>query len=187
MITTKAALAILAVSCAAAAADKSETVIPAGTLIAVGTIDPISGKEVAPGKRYRAYVADPVTVGNQVVIPKNSAATIEVVEGVAGQGMTVRLRDITADGRTYSTSTEFNTIEATGTSKKKSAVKRGVGLGAIGAGIGAIAGGGAGAGIGAAIGGGAGAASAVAAKGKQINVPPETRLVFTLTAPVPVK
>jgi hypothetical protein len=77
-------------------------------------------------------------------------------------------------------------VGASGSSKASKSVKRGIGLGALGAGIGAIAGGGKGAAIGAAIGGGAGAASGAAARGKQLNIAPETRLIFTLTAPVPL-
>jgi hypothetical protein len=66
-------------------------------------------------------------------------------------------------------------------------VKRGVGLGAVGAGIGAIAGGGEGAAIGAAVGATVGAVSAAGAKGKQLNVQAETRLLFSLQAPIPLK
>jgi hypothetical protein len=36
------------------------------------------------------------------------------------------------------------------------------------------------------VGGGVGAASGAAAKGKQLNVPTETRLLFSLQAPVPL-
>ena len=49
-----------------------------------------------------------------------------------------------------------------------------------------LAGGGSGAAIGAAIGGGVGAASGAMAKGKQINLPTESRLIFSLKAPVPI-
>jgi hypothetical protein len=56
----------------------------------------------------------------------------------------------------------------------------------LGAGIGALAGGGKGAEAGAAAGAGVGAVSAVGAKGKQINVPTETRLIFALSAPLPM-
>jgi hypothetical protein len=59
-------------------------------------------------------------------------------------------------------------------------------LGALGAGIGALAGGGKGAAIGAVAGGTVGAVSAAGAKGKQLNVPTETRLIFSLAAPLPM-
>ena len=89
-------------------------------------------------------------------------------------------------GKAYGTSTEYAEVEAKGTSKTKKAVRRGVGLGAVGAGIGALAGGGSGAAIGAVVGGGVGAISAAGAKGKEINVPTEARLIFALRAAVPM-
>jgi hypothetical protein len=100
--------------------------------------------------------------------------------------MALRLRDFNVGGKSYSLSTEYAQVAATGTSKKKKAARRGVGLGALGAGIGAIAGGGSGAAIGAVVGGTVGAVSAAGSKGKQLNVPTETRLIFALKAPVPL-
>jgi hypothetical protein len=150
----------------------------------VRTVDAIDGKTAKVGARYRATIDDPVMIGSQTVIPRGADSTLEVVSIQQGDEIALRLREINVLGKAFSTSTEFNSMDATGTSKTKKAVRRGVGLGAIGAGIGAIAGGGAGAAIGAAVGGGAGAISGAVAKGKQINVPSETRLIFTLTAPL---
>jgi hypothetical protein len=160
--------------------------IPAGTRIAVRMIDSIDGKNARAGMRYQASIDDPVAVGSQVAIPKYTNCTVEVVTVQAGDEMALRLREVNIGGKAYSTSTDDANIEATGTSKGKSAAKRGIGLGALGAGIGAIAGGGSGAAIGAAVGGGVGAVSAAGAKGKQLNVPSETRLLFSLKAPVPL-
>lgn len=98
--------------------------------------------------------------------------------------MALRLRDVNVAGKLYSTSTEYAEVEATGTSKSQKGLKRGIGLGAVGAGVGAIAGGGKGAAIGGVVGASAGALSAAGAKGKQINVPTESRLVLALTAPL---
>ena len=88
--------------------------------------------------------------------------------------------------RSYSVSTQYADVDATGTSKGKKAARRAIGLGALGAGVGAIAGGGKGAAIGAVVGGSVGAASGAMSKGKQINVPTETRLIFSLAAPLPM-
>jgi hypothetical protein len=160
--------------------------IPAGTQITVRTLDAIDGKTAKPGGRYRATIDDPVGVGSQVAIPRGANCTIEIVSLKSGQEMELRLREINLAGKAYSVSTQFAQVDATGTSKSKSAAKRGVGLGALGAGIGALAGGGKGAAIGALAGGSVGAISAVGAKGKQLNVPSETRLIFSLQAPLPV-
>jgi hypothetical protein len=160
--------------------------IPAGTQVAVRMVDAINGKTAQPGARYRATVDDPVGIGSQTVIPRGANCIVEVVSLQAGQEMALRLREINVAGKAYSTSTEYAEVQASGTSKQKSALRRGVGLGALGAGIGALAGGGKGAEAGAAAGAGVGAVSAVGAKGKQINVPTETRLIFALSAPLPM-
>jgi hypothetical protein len=160
--------------------------IPAGTQITVRTVDAIDGKTAQAGARYRASIDDPVGIGSQTVIPRGANCTLEVVSIQSGQEMALRLRDINVAGKMYSTSTSYADVDATGTSKSKSAAKRGIGLGALGAGIGALAGGGKGAAIGAVAGGGLGAVSAAGAKGKQLNVPTETRLIFSLQAPLPM-
>jgi hypothetical protein len=160
--------------------------IPAGTQIAVRLIDSIEGKTAKAGMHYRGSIDDPVKVGSKTAIAKDADCTIEVMNLESGKGVALRLRDVNVGGKVYSLSTEYAEVAATGTSKTKKTVRRGVGLGAIGAGIGAIAGGGSGAAIGAAVGGGVGAISGAAAKGKEINVPAETRLMFALKAPVPM-
>jgi len=162
------------------------TTIPTGTQITVRTIDAIDGKTASAGARYRASLDDPVALGSKVVIPDGADCTLEVVSIESGEGLALRIRSISVGGTVYSTSTHYAEIEATGTSKAKKAARRGIGLGALGAGIGAIAGGGTGAAIGAAVGGGVGVISGAAAKGKQINVPTETRLIFSLAAPLPL-
>jgi uncharacterized protein YcfJ len=58
------------------------------------------------------------------------------------------------------------------------------GTAAVGAIIGAIAGGGKGAAIGAGAGGAAGAGVEMATKGQRVKIPPETRLTFVLDNPV---
>jgi len=160
--------------------------IPAGTQISVRTIDAISGKTAQQGQRYKADIDQAVALGSQVVIPQGTYCTLEVVQVSSGEGMAVRLRDIQLHGKSYSTSAQYAEVAATGTSKTKKSVRRGVGLGALGAGIGALAGGGSGAAIGAAVGGGVGVTSGALAKGKSLNLPAETPLIFTLTAPLPL-
>ena len=158
--------------------------IPSGTQVTVRMIDSIDGKTAKAGARYRASIAEPISVGSHVAVPDNTSCTVEVVS--AGQDLALRLHNFTLNGKSYSTSAGYAEIKATGTSKTKKAVRRGVGLGALGAGIGALAGGGSGAAIGAAVGGGVGAVSAAAAKGKKLEVPSETQLIFSLQAPVPL-
>jgi hypothetical protein len=171
---------------APAKASRSVMTIPAGTQVVVRTIDAIEGKTATAGMRYRASLDEPVVVGSQQVIPKGASCTLEVVSVESGNEMAIRLRDVNVNGKAYSFSTEYAQVEAQGTSKKKKGLRRGVGLGAAGAGIGALAGGGEGAVIGAVVGGAVGAVSGAAAKGKQLNLPAETKLIFSLNAPVPM-
>ena len=160
--------------------------IPAGTQITVRMIDAVDGKTAKAGTTYRGSIDDPVGVGSQTAISRGANCTVEVVSLQSGKEMALRLKEINVAGKAYSVSSEYAQVEATGTSKKKSAVRRGVGLGAVGAGIGALAGGGTGAAIGAVVGGSVGAVSAAGAKGKQLNVPSESRLIFALKAPLPM-
>jgi hypothetical protein len=160
--------------------------IPAGTQIIVRTVDSIDGKTANAGARYRASIGEAVGVGSKTAIAQGATCTIEVVKVENGEGIALRLRDINVNGKMYSTNTQYAEVEATGTSKGKKAARRGIGLGALGAGVGAIAGGGKGAAIGAVVGGGLGAASGAMAKGKQIDIPTETRLIFVLSAPLPM-
>jgi hypothetical protein len=171
---------------AAAQPAKAGLVIPAGAEITVRMIDGIAGGATASSQKYRASVDDPVTLGDKVVIPRGANCTVQVVKLAQGEELSLKLYDVAISGKTYATNSTYAVVQAEGTSKKKKAVRRGVGLGAAGALIGAAAGGGQGAAIGAAVGGGVGAASAAAAKGKQLNVPTETRLVFKLDAALPV-
>ena len=161
-------------------------VIPAGTEITVRMIDPIQGNTVAAGQRYNASIDDPVIVGNEVALPRGANCTVQVVAMESGQGVDLKLYDVSLRGKNYATASEYAAVKAEGTSKGRKAARRGVGLGAIGAGIGAIAGGGQGAAIGAVAGAGAGAISAAASKGKKIDVPSETRLTFKLRSPLPL-
>jgi hypothetical protein len=161
-------------------------VVPVGTEITARLIDSIQGSASGAGQRYNCTVDDPIVVGDQVVIPRGANCTIQVVALDNGKDVDLSLYDISIQGKSYHTASEYAVVKAEGTSKGKKAARRGIGLGAIGAGIGAIAGGGSGAAIGAAVGGGVGAISATASKGKQINVPSETRLAFKLKQPLPL-
>ena len=90
----------------------------------------------------------------------------------------------TSDGQDISLSTEKFAKEGP-TSKGDDAKKVGIGA-ALGAAIGAIAGGGKGAAIGAGAGGAAGAGTVAATRGKEVELPVETRLTFKIQEPVTV-
>ncbi|MBI4459100.1 MAG: hypothetical protein HY648_03445 [Acidobacteria bacterium] len=92
--------------------------------------------------------------------------------------LTLVLLDITIDGRKHEVTT--SEVSEAGSSRGKQTAARVGGLAAAGAVIGAIAGGGKGAAQGAAAGAGAGTAVQVLTKGSKVQIPAESRLVFTL-------
>jgi hypothetical protein len=102
------------------------------------------------------------------------------VAGSAQLGL--ELTQVVVNGIPYSvTTSEYQEVaEGRGAETAKRA---GVGAG-IGAIIGAIAGGGKGAAIGAGVGGGGATAVQVLTKGETLNIPSETKLEFTLRAPL---
>jgi hypothetical protein len=165
--------------------------IRAGTPIAVYTAKTLSTKHDKDGDRFTASLARPIVDRDWVIARKGATVEGVIVNSDPGgrvkgrASMTVKLRSLQlSDGRTVDLSTSSYTKEAKGT-KKKDAVKIGIGAG-IGAAIGAIAGGGKGAAIGAGAGGGAGAGYVLATRGDPAEIPSESQLTFRLQAPISV-
>lgn len=164
--------------------------IPAGTQVRIQMIDSINSDKTAVGKTFLASLQAPIVVGNEVVVPKGVDVYVALVDAKSAgkfkgsSELTVALDSLKFQGVSYPLAS--STFKESGASRGKQTAKR-VGLGAaIGAGIGAIAGGGKGAAIGAGVGAGAGTAAQVFTKGKQVQVPSETKLDFTLEQPVQV-
>ena len=166
-------------------------VIPAGTPILVRTGETLSSKSSQAGQGFSATVAKPVVVDGKTVIEEGAAAHGTVVDAKAmghfkgGALLHVRLTSVTINGheQNIETSAAGSSLKGKG---KRSAIAIGGGAGA-GAILGGIFGGGKGAAIGAAAGGGAGTAGAAFTGNKEIVLPAETALTFTLKAPVEVK
>ena len=152
-------------------------------------IDSIDADITGEGERFRASIDDPLVVDNQVVIPRNADATVQVVRveqsgRISGSDeVSLKLFDITVDGRSYEIATNYAEVKTGG--KGKSTAKTTAVTTGIGAALGAIFGGGKGAAIGAGAGAGAGVAVS-AARGKRLSIPSETRLDFVLRAPLPM-
>ncbi len=91
----------------------------------------------------------------------------------------------TVDGTVVPISTD-SVVEVAAASKKKDALKVGIGSG-IGAAIGAIAGGGKGAAIGAAAGAGAGTGAVLATRGDPATIPSEAVLTFRLRSDAKIR
>lgn len=158
------------------------------TPITVRMIDPINSTTDQLGKTYRASVDEPVMVNGATAIPRGADAVVALVASqqagkIEGQTqLTLALKSVTVNGTTYQVKSSRAT-QAAASRSRRSAEMIGGGA-ALGAVIGAIAGGGKGAAIGAVAGGGAGTAATVMTSGDTVKVPAETRLVFTLQNPL---
>lgn len=160
-------------------------VVPAGTDLVVTVDQTLSSKSSKTGQTFLATVAQPVTVDGKTAIPKGSSVAGTVVTAkekgkIKGEGqLALKLRSITIHGQNYmiDTGTLDSTVKGKG---KRTAVTTGGGA-AGGALIGGLAGGGKGAGIGALVGAGAGFVGGAFTGNKQIEIPAETPLTFTLS------
>jgi hypothetical protein len=159
-------------------------VVDAGTPIVVTADQAVSSKTSNSGDHFDASVAEPVMVGNRVVIPKGARATGTVVDSKsAGRfkgnaAISVALSSVTVRGQEYRVKTSEVTEAGKGRGKR-TAETTGGGA-AVGAIIGAIAGRGKGAAIGAAAGAGAGAAGGALTGERDITINAETKLTFKL-------
>ena len=169
---------------------KAEGTIPAGAKISVVTDQSVSSKTAKIGQTVSASVAQDVTSGGKVVIPKGSEVKL-TVSSVQASGrlstpakLYLRIRTVTVGGKAYTIATSSAGRTLGGKGKRDAGF---IGGGAAGGAIiGALAGGGKGAAIGAAAGAGAGTAGAAATGKKDIEFPAETRLAFTTRADVTI-
>ncbi len=165
--------------------------VPEGAAIKVRTTTALSTKDAQTGAAFTGSLAEPLMAGNTVIAPRGALVHGRVADSDPGGRVSgvariaVRLASLELeDGKTVTLATDTIAQEAQ-SSKKKDAVKVGVGAG-LGAAIGAIAGGGKGAGIGAAAGAGAGTGAVLATRGDAAVIPAESVLTFTLRSPVSV-
>jgi hypothetical protein len=162
--------------------------IPTGTAITVRMIDSVDSSVARLGQTFRASVDEPVLVNGQTVIPRGADAVVKLVEDqqsgkFAGRAvLTLGLMGITINGQTIDTTTgSVSQASSSRGARTAGVVGGGTALGAI---IGALAGGGRGAAIGAVSGAAVGAGAQVITKGQQVKIPSETRLNFTLQQPI---
>jgi len=162
--------------------------IPTGTKISIHTVDPINSETNKVGSTFVAVLDEPVILNGIQVAARGAdirgrISNVNEAGRVAGAAqLGLELTQIYVNGIPYALST--SEYSETGENRAGQTAKRaGVGAG-VGAVIGAIAGGGKGAAIGAGVGAGAGTAAQVLTKGEKLNIPPETKLEFTLRSPL---
>lgn len=175
----------------AAATLWAQGTVPAGNSIIVTLDQSVSSKDARVGQKVDGSVAQDVAVSGKTVIPKGSRVSLSVASTQASGHLKtpaklwLKIDSIEVSGKTYTVSTRWS--GQTGPSHNKRNIVAIGGGTALGATIGAIAGGGKGAAIGAAAGAGAGTAGAAMTGKKDITFPAETKLRFTVKEPVRIK
>jgi hypothetical protein len=158
--------------------------VPAGTAFTVTLADTINTDANKEGDMFTAHLSQPILVDGSVVADKGDRVTGHIVKleepgKVEGRArLELVLDEIRTSRDTYKLSTEPFIVVAED-SHKRDAAEIGGGA-AVGAAIGAIAGGKKGAAIGAVIGGGTGTTAVLLTKGKQLKLEPETKVNFVL-------
>jgi len=163
-------------------------VIPAGTVLTVRTVDSLSSKSSQPGQTFSATLAQPVSVGGKTALPagckvRGTVVTAKAKGKIKGEGqLDLTLTSISVGSQTYDIKTALLSSTEKGKGKRPAATTGGGAAG--GALIGGLAGGGKGAAIGAIAGAGAGLVGGALTGNKQIEVPAESALSFTLSDPL---
>lgn len=172
-------------------ATSSAAEIPSGTVVHVRLLDTLNTKRNRAGDRFTATLDEPLVSGDRVIVPKGTPFRGHIVQArQSGRfkgraAMALSLDSFDLDGATYPLDTNRSARASAG-HKKRNWLWIGGGSGG-GAAIGAIAGGGAGALIGAGAGAAAGTAGAAITGKRNVTIPVETRLAFTLRAPVDLR
>jgi hypothetical protein len=164
--------------------------IPAGTAISVRLIDSLDSGRNKVGDTFRATLNTPVRADGEVVIPAGVNVEGRVVDASnAGRfsghsELKLELTKLTSHGSVYPLQTQ--TYDRADQGRGKGTAETVGGGAAIGAIIGAIAGGGRGAAIGTIAGAGAGGAARGVKSAPRVVLPSETVLSFQLQEPLTV-
>lgn len=158
--------------------------VPAGTSVRIQMIDGVDSSVNQPGEIFRADLASPIVVGNNVVVPSGANVYVRLINARSAGHMTgqselvLELARLEFQGHTYGlVSNQYSKVGSSRGKRTAETVGGGAVLGAL---LGAIIGHGKGAAIGAATGAGAGTVAQEATKAQQVRIPSETKLDFTL-------
>ena len=164
--------------------------VPAGKVLTVRLADAVGSKISQTGQTFGGSLEKPVEVNGEVVIPAGARVQGEVVDAKplgrfkGGALLQLKLDSIRIGGEQMPVETATFTQTLKGKGKRTGAmVGGGAGLGAL---IGGLAGGGTGAAIGAVAGAGAGTAGSAYTGNKEIVLPAESAVPFTLKSSLKV-
>jgi hypothetical protein len=172
----------------AAAPQRTQVELPAGTNVVVRMIDSVDSEVNRMGQTFQASLDEPILLNGETVVPRGADVVVKLVDEkqsgkLAGRAeLTLDLVSVRVDGRMVDINT--STVSQQSGSRGARTAKVAGGTAALGAIIGAIAGGGKGAAIGAGAGAAAGAGAEIITKGQRVKIPSETRLTFVTESPV---
>jgi hypothetical protein len=164
--------------------------VAAGTSLPIRLADALDSATTQTGQVIHGTLAADVIADNMVAIPRGTPVTGRVVDAkdaahFSGSSLlSIEITQVELKGQPVAVSTAAFSQQGKGRGKN-TAMKTGGGA-ALGAIIGALAGGGKGAAIGAASGGGLGAGVNAVTRGEQVKIPAETLVNFKLQSPISV-
>jgi hypothetical protein len=171
----------------APAAAPRELAIPSGTRVAVSMSQTLSASHNNAGDEFSGVLSEPVTSGERTVFARGTQVT-GTVTAAKGRGRFKGAGDlaieVTSIGGTRVSTTAYEKAQAGKGKRTAGMIGGGAGLGAL---IGGLTGGGKGAVIGGLAGAGAGTAASAYTGNKDVVIPAESIVTFTLTAPVRVR
>jgi hypothetical protein len=169
---------------------KAPITVQPGLIFTVRTSEPLDSRRLLGGENFQAVLAQDIYQGQYLVIPRGAVLQGHVV-GVkkpgalrGDAGFALQIVSLNLSGQNYPIATDTFATDTRG--KGGYTTANTVGGAAIGALIGAAAGGGPGAAIGAVAGGVTGVGLSAASSGPREIMPPETLLTFHLRAPLTV-
>ena len=153
-------------------------------------IDSVNSETSRLGQTFKASLDEPIVVNGQEVVPRGADVLTKLVADeqsgrIQGRtSLTLALSTIAINGRPVDvTSSDVRQESESRGSRSAKVIGGTTALGAI---IGAIAGGGKGAAIGAGSGAAVGTGAEVMTGGQKVKIPSETRLTFRLQNPVQI-
>lgn len=165
--------------------------VPTGKVLTIRLSDEVGSKISQQGQSFGGSLAKPIQVNGETVIPAGAKVSGEVVDAkplgrfAGGALLQLKLDSIRVNGQEMPLQTATFTQTLKGKGKRTGVmVGGGAGLGAL---VGGLAGGGKGALIGAAAGAGAGTAGTALTGNKEIVLPAESAVAFTLKSPLKVR
>jgi hypothetical protein len=189
--TIAALMAVMLVSASAVAQERRYAgaggPIPEGTQVEIRIIDNISSETAREGDTFQATLEQAIVANGQTLYPRGADVTGTITRAhrsgrLSDPGeLELVLTTISTGGRSYPINTQPWSIK--GESHTKSNASKIGGGAALGAVIGAIAGGGKGAAIGAGVGAAAGTGAAAATGKKDAMIESEALLTFVSLAP----